>query len=75
MIERSHYTRETKYKKYYQIVIIYRQIVNINQPEHYQFYCMHEGIEPAPYTFITLLHGEVLIHHIKTPPLFSLFKK
>jgi hypothetical protein len=54
------YTRETKSKKYYLIVFIYRQIVNITQPEHYQFYCMHGGIEPAPDTFITLLHGEVL---------------
>jgi hypothetical protein len=58
VLERSHYTHVTKSTKYYLIAFIYQQIVNITQPEH-QFYCMHGGIEPAPDTFITLLHREV----------------
>jgi hypothetical protein len=59
-VEHSHYNHETKSKKYYLLVCIYWQIVNITRPEH-QFYCMHGGIEPAPDTFITLLQREVFI--------------
>jgi hypothetical protein len=61
-----------KQNQKYLIVFIYRKIVNITQPEHYQLYCMHGGIEPAPNTFITLLHGEVLrfIYRIELPVIF-----
>jgi hypothetical protein len=54
-----------KSKQNYLIVFIHRQIANtcITQPEHYQFYCMHGGIEPAPDTFINFIaQGSIKVY-------------